>query len=89
MKQIYSVCVYSHAAAGQRHGIAVGAAAAEAGALRVLARGGAVARVRHVRAVHRALAVPDQPLTGSEGRGERAGGRIRDDRNIDREIIMK
>lgn len=47
-----------HAASGEGNSIAVGAAAAEAGALGVLARRGRVPRVRHVRAVHGPLAVP-------------------------------
>lgn len=59
---------YSHAAARERDGVAVGAAAAETGALGVLARGGRVAGVRHVRAVHRALAVPAYHPKGC-GRG--------------------
>lgn len=54
---VFMYLAYSHTAAGQADGVAVGTSAAETGTLRVLPRGGAVARVRHVRAVHRRLAV--------------------------------
>lgn len=65
---IHTRCVYSQTAAGERHRVAVRPPAAEAGPLRVLARGGRVPRVRHVRAVHGPLAVPGD---GGGGEGDK------------------
>lgn len=53
-----STYMYLHAAAGERDGVAIGAAAAERRSVRVVPRAGAVARVRHVSAIHRTLAMP-------------------------------